>query len=305
MRTDLARMVEAHRRTLDQLTTGVAIFGANQKLAFYNAAYRVALGSRCRLPGSGAERPRGARPAARRPQASRGAGLPAMEGGAARRLSRDRGARAHVAPAGRAHAARGHHPQCRRRRDLSVRRRHRAARSGAALRCPDPGAGRDARQSGRGGRGVRQRRPPAAVQSGVRAAVEARARDARRASAHRDRDRLVPAALRRQPAVAAAARRHHRHRRPRAGERPDRAARRQRDRLRHRAAARRRHARHLPGRHRHRQRGAGAAREERGARGGRRDQGRLRAPRLLRAALAAHQHHRLCAFPRRPGDRAA
>jgi signal transduction histidine kinase len=40
MRSDLARMAEAHRRTLDQLTTGVAIFGANQKLAFYNAAYR-------------------------------------------------------------------------------------------------------------------------------------------------------------------------------------------------------------------------------------------------------------------------
>jgi signal transduction histidine kinase len=40
MRTDLARMTQAHRRTLDHLTTGVAIFGANQKLAFYNAAYR-------------------------------------------------------------------------------------------------------------------------------------------------------------------------------------------------------------------------------------------------------------------------
>jgi signal transduction histidine kinase len=40
MRTDLARMAEAHRRTLDRLATGVAIFGANQKLAFYNAAYR-------------------------------------------------------------------------------------------------------------------------------------------------------------------------------------------------------------------------------------------------------------------------
>src|SRR5450631_3797094 len=32
LRTDVARMAEAHRRTLDQLTTGVAIFGANQKL---------------------------------------------------------------------------------------------------------------------------------------------------------------------------------------------------------------------------------------------------------------------------------
>jgi signal transduction histidine kinase len=40
MRTDLARMAEAHRRTLDRLATGVAIFGANQKLAFYNAAYQ-------------------------------------------------------------------------------------------------------------------------------------------------------------------------------------------------------------------------------------------------------------------------
>ncbi len=40
MRADLARMAEAHRRTLDHLATGVAIFGANQKLAFYNAAYR-------------------------------------------------------------------------------------------------------------------------------------------------------------------------------------------------------------------------------------------------------------------------
>jgi signal transduction histidine kinase len=41
MRSDLARMAEAHRRTLDQLATGVAIFGANRKLAFHNAAYRL------------------------------------------------------------------------------------------------------------------------------------------------------------------------------------------------------------------------------------------------------------------------
>ena len=41
MRTELARTSEAHRRTLDQLSTGVAIFDADQKLAFYNAAYRA------------------------------------------------------------------------------------------------------------------------------------------------------------------------------------------------------------------------------------------------------------------------
>jgi signal transduction histidine kinase len=40
LRGELGRMAEAHRRTLDHLTTGVAIFGANQRLAFYNAAYR-------------------------------------------------------------------------------------------------------------------------------------------------------------------------------------------------------------------------------------------------------------------------
>jgi len=40
MRAEMARMVEAHRRTLDQLPTAVAIFGADQRLTFYNAAYR-------------------------------------------------------------------------------------------------------------------------------------------------------------------------------------------------------------------------------------------------------------------------
>jgi signal transduction histidine kinase len=40
MRAELARMVDAHRRTLDQLATGVAIFTANQRLTFYNEAYR-------------------------------------------------------------------------------------------------------------------------------------------------------------------------------------------------------------------------------------------------------------------------
>jgi len=41
MRSVLARMVDAHRRTLDQLSTGVAMFDADQKLTFYNAAYRA------------------------------------------------------------------------------------------------------------------------------------------------------------------------------------------------------------------------------------------------------------------------
>ncbi len=40
MRAELARMMEAHRRILDQLGTGVAIFAPDQKLTFYNAAFR-------------------------------------------------------------------------------------------------------------------------------------------------------------------------------------------------------------------------------------------------------------------------
>jgi signal transduction histidine kinase len=41
MRAELKRMVDAHRRTLDQLATAVAIFGSDQRLIFYNAAYRA------------------------------------------------------------------------------------------------------------------------------------------------------------------------------------------------------------------------------------------------------------------------
>jgi signal transduction histidine kinase len=41
MRSALARMVDAHRRTLDALSTGVAMFDAEHKLTFYNAGYRA------------------------------------------------------------------------------------------------------------------------------------------------------------------------------------------------------------------------------------------------------------------------
>jgi len=40
LRSELRRMIDAHRRILDQLATGVAIFGSNQQLVFYNASYR-------------------------------------------------------------------------------------------------------------------------------------------------------------------------------------------------------------------------------------------------------------------------
>jgi signal transduction histidine kinase len=41
MRSALARLADAHRRTLDQLSTGVAMFDDQHRLTFYNAAYRA------------------------------------------------------------------------------------------------------------------------------------------------------------------------------------------------------------------------------------------------------------------------
>ena len=40
LRAALVRMTEAHRRTLDQLSSGVAVFDAERRLAFYNESYR-------------------------------------------------------------------------------------------------------------------------------------------------------------------------------------------------------------------------------------------------------------------------
>jgi len=41
IRAELGRMIEAHRRVLDQLATGVAIFNIDRKLTFHNAAFRL------------------------------------------------------------------------------------------------------------------------------------------------------------------------------------------------------------------------------------------------------------------------
>jgi signal transduction histidine kinase len=43
-RADLAQHVESNRRTLDQIPTAVALFGANQELTYYNAAFSALWG---------------------------------------------------------------------------------------------------------------------------------------------------------------------------------------------------------------------------------------------------------------------
>ncbi len=90
VRAELARMIDAHRRTLDQLKTGVAIFGSNQKLSFYNAAYRSLWDLDPAFLDEAPTDSAAARQAARRPQPSGDGGLPQMEGRAARGLPGDR-----------------------------------------------------------------------------------------------------------------------------------------------------------------------------------------------------------------------
>ena len=103
---------EAHRRTLDQLATGVAIFAADQQLTFYNAAYRALWDLDAGFLDQSADRFRGARPPARRrascPRSRISAQWKAQLHEAYRR---HRGEGARLAPARRPHPARRHHAQ--------------------------------------------------------------------------------------------------------------------------------------------------------------------------------------------------
>jgi PAS domain-containing protein len=49
LRAALVRMAEAHRRTLDQLSSGVAVFDGQRRLAFYNDSYRRPVGPGARV----------------------------------------------------------------------------------------------------------------------------------------------------------------------------------------------------------------------------------------------------------------
>ena len=198
----LVRMAEAHRRTLDQLSSGVAVFDGQRRLAFYNDSYRRLWDlDRAFLDGnpddsSVLDRLRAARKLPEQPDFR---AWKAKLHEAYRAVEPDKDT--WYLPDGRARQRR-HHAQSGRRRHLSVRRRHRKPRSGAAVRRPDPGPARNARQSRRSGRGVRQQRPRAIVQSGLRQDVEAVARGAARAAAYRHRRSLVQAAVRRRRDLA-------------------------------------------------------------------------------------------------------
>ncbi len=158
IRAELTRVVAAHRRTLDQLATAVAIFGADERLVFYNTAYRALFQLD---PAFLDERPTDStildRLQDRAPAAGAGR-LPRLEDAVAGSLSGRRTQGAPLVSAGRPHLARGHQPQPGARRHLSVRRHHRAHRAGEPLQCAEPHAKRNARGADRGGRRVRHRR---------------------------------------------------------------------------------------------------------------------------------------------------
>ena len=276
-------------------------------LTFYNAAYRALWDLDAGFLDQAPDRFRRARPAARGAQAAGGAGFPAMEGAAARSLSRRSRPKEHTwhLPDGRTlRVVTTPNPDggvtylfhdVTERLDLERRFEELIRVQGETLDNLAEGVAVFA-----------QRRPAAAAQSGLRPHVAARRRDALAERPHIETITALCQPLHGDDAdLAGAARRRDRDRQPRADRRAARTARRQRGRLRDRAAAGRRHAGDVPGRHRLGQRRARAARAQRGAGRRRQDQDRFRPPRVLRAALAAHQHHRLRPSARRSGDRPA
>ena len=193
---ELNRMTDAHRRTLDQLATGVAIFAADQRLTFYNAAYRALweldAGFLDQSPTDSAVLDR-LRAARKLPEQ---AGLPRLEDRSCTRpIARSR-PREHV----------WHLPDGRTLRvvttpnpeggvtylfDDVTERLDLERRYDALIRVQ----GETLDNLAEARRGVRQRRPAAAAQSGLRAACGGSTPLALdRAAAHRGRDRLVPAA---------------------------------------------------------------------------------------------------------------
>ena len=145
LRAALVRMAEAHRRTLDQLSSGVAVFDGQRRLAFYNDSYRRLWDlDRAFLDSnpddsSVLDRLRAARKLPEQPDFR---AWKAKLHEAYRAVDPEKDT--WYLPDGRARQRR-HHAQSGRRRHLSVRRRHRKPGSGAAVRRPDPGAARNAR----------------------------------------------------------------------------------------------------------------------------------------------------------------
>ena len=145
MRIARDHLIDAHRRTLDQLPAGVAMFGPDHRLTFYNAAYRALWDLDAAFLDQGPtnsaviEMLRAAR---KLPEQQDFRQWKAQLHEAYRAVEADR---TYLASARRPHLARRHHAQSGRRPHLSVRRCHRAARSRTPFPGTDPRPGRNAR----------------------------------------------------------------------------------------------------------------------------------------------------------------
>ncbi len=111
LRAAMERMAEAHRRTLDQLSSGVAVFDGQRRLAFYNESYRRLWGLDQAFldanpdDSSVLDRLRAARKVPEQPD------FRAWKAKAARGLSRGRAGKLHLVPARRPRRQRRHHAQ--------------------------------------------------------------------------------------------------------------------------------------------------------------------------------------------------
>ena len=90
LRASLSRMADAHRRTLDQLSSAVAAFDAKQRLTFYNEFVPPPVEPRRGVSGNASERFGDPRSAPRGAEDSGTAGFPPVEVTPARCLSRHR-----------------------------------------------------------------------------------------------------------------------------------------------------------------------------------------------------------------------
>ena len=196
LRDALVRMAEAHRRTLDQLSSGVAVFDGQRRLAFYNDSYRRLWDlDRAFLDGnpddsSVLDRLRAARKLQEQPD-FRAWKAKLHEAYRAIEPAKDRW----YLPDGRAiSVVTTPNPEGGVTylfddvtESLELARQYRR---------PDQCPARDAGQSRRSRRGVRQQWPRAIVQPGLCEDVEAVARRTARAAPYRDRGSLVQAAIR-------------------------------------------------------------------------------------------------------------
>ncbi len=187
LRAAIARMVEAHRRTLDQLSSGVAVFDAGRRLTFYNESYRRLWGLDQAFLDSNpddssvldrlrANRKLPEQPDFRAWKAKLHEAYRAVESETYTWFLPDGRAISVVTTPNLEGGVTYLFDNVTESLDLARR-----------LRPPDPGAARDARQSRRSGRGVRQQWPRRTVQPAVRQDVEAAGRRAARRTAYRAR----------------------------------------------------------------------------------------------------------------------